>query len=518
MSDHHASSGSQKPVVSAIFLLVVLYVLALVMHWPPVAGHDAAEIATEEVAATSGEAETPPPAGHDPRATPHASSAHPKREAPPFYTVTPFVLLLLSIAVLPLLPGVNHWWESNRNRFIVAAGLGLITLLWYLSSRGSSDALHTLEHALLGEFVPFIVLLFSLYTISGGIRIECDLKAHPIVNTAFIAVGGLLASFIGTTGAAMLLIRPLLETNSERRHVRHSVIFFIFVVCNCGGCLLPIGDPPLFLGYLRGVPFFWTLQLWSHWLFVNGALLAVYFMWDTLAYRKETKQDIVRDETHVRPIRISGLELNGLLLIGVIASVALLDPNKALPGTDWRAPNFLREIVQLSLVGVSLLAGSTAIRQANRFNFHAIVEVAALFFGIFICMQPALEILNIYGRNLGIDTPQKFFWITGSLSSVLDNAPTYVVFFETAKTMSDAPGPGILQLVDGKFLREDLLVAISLGAVFLGAMTYIGNGPNFMVKAIAEQSGIRMPSFFGYIAYSVGVLIPIFVLMTLLFL
>jgi len=519
MSSHSESLGSQKPVIGAIILLVALYVLALVMQWPPVAGHDThheAETSQEVTDETESAA-----ADHAPAADDHghgSDSAHAKTP-PPFYTVLPFILLLGAIAVLPLIPATSHWWESNRNRFIVAATLGVLTLIWYLIHRGFGDTLHTVEHAMLGEYIPFIVLLFSLYTISGGIRIECDLKARPIVNTAFIALGGALASFIGTTGAAMLLIRPLLETNSERRRVAHTVVFFIFVVCNCGGLLLPIGDPPLFLGYLRGVEFFWTFHLWKEWLFVNGLLLAIYFIWDTFfAYRRESLQDVARDETNVRPIRISGLGLNGLLLVGVILSVAFLDPSKAVPGTSWHAPPFLREIVQLSLVAISLMFGAFSIRQQNHFNYHAIVEVAALFFGIFICMQPALEILNAQGSQLGIDTPQKFFWGTGGLSSVLDNAPTYVVFFETANAMTKEAGPGVLRLTDGNFIREDLLIAISLGAVLMGAMTYIGNGPNFMVKAIAESSGIRMPSFFGYIVYSALVLLPVFVVMTLVFL
>jgi len=519
MSHHPPSLGSQKPVIGAIFVLVALYVVALAMHWPPVAGHETHPSPEVTDAADSTAAEH---AAEDEAHADSSADAHGDAHAvapPPFYTVVPFILLLGAIAVFPLIPFTSHWWESNRNRFIVAATLGVLTLLWYFTQRGAGEALHTFEHAMLGEYIPFIVLLFSLYTISGGIRIECDLKARPLVNTAFIAVGGSLASFIGTTGAAMLLIRPLLETNRERRHVVHTVVFFIFVVCNCGGLLLPIGDPPLFLGYLRGVEFFWTFHLFKEWMFVNGLLLAIYYCWDTFyAYRRETLEDVARDETNVRPLRISGLGLNGLLLVGVILSVAFLDPSKAVPGTNWHAPPFLREIVQLSLVAVSLLFGAMNIRQQNHFNYHAIVEVAALFFGIFICMQPALAILDAQGSQLGIDTPQKFFWCTGVLSSVLDNAPTYVVFFETANAMTHEPGPGILQLIGGHFIREDLLIAISLGAVFMGAMTYIGNGPNFMVKAIAESSGVRMPSFFGYMLYSVLILLPVFVVMTLVFL
>ncbi|MEE8452505.1 MAG: sodium:proton antiporter, partial [Thermoguttaceae bacterium] len=431
----------------------------------------------------------------------------------------------------------EHWWENNRNRFIVAAVLGALTLLYYLFAHNMPVAAHwpvhpdwpathlmphaesgpnwlvawtVLANAVLNEYIPFIMLLFSLYTISGGIRIQGDLKAHPLTNATFMIVGGLLASFIGTTGAAMLLIRPLLETNSERRHVKHTVIFFIFVVCNCGGCLLPIGDPPLFLGYLRGVPFLWTLILWKEWLFVNACLVTIYYLFDHFFYYpREEAIDIARDETRVRGLQFSGLWPNVPLLFGVVLSVALLDPSQPLPGTDWHPWLYLREIAQLALVGLSLGLGRNAIRKANAFNYHAIVEVAALFFGIFICMQPPLQILNVMGPELGLSTPTHFFWLTGGLSAVLDNAPTYVVFFETAKTL------GGENQVAG--VASSLLVAVSLGAVFMGAMTYIGNGPNFMVKAIAEKSGIHMPSFFGYMLYSCAVLLPVLVITNLIF-
>jgi Na+/H+ antiporter NhaD/arsenite permease-like protein len=358
------------------------------------------------------------------------------------------------------------------------------------------------------------MLLFSLYTISGGIRIEGDLRAHPLTNTLFIGAGGLLASFIGTTGAAMLLVRPLLETNRERKRVCHTVIFFTFVVCNTGGCLLPIGDPPLFLGYLRGVPFLWTFALWPDWLFVNGILLAVYYVWDHFwYYPHEELRDIARDETQVRGLRFQGIWPNALLLLGVVLSVALLDPSKKLPGTDWRPWAYLREIAQLGLVALSLIWGSKLVRRANNFNYHAIIEVAALFFGIFICMQAPLQILHVRGPDLPLHSPMHFFWATGSLSSVLDNAPTYVVFFETANALPAAPGVNVVAGV-----AEPLLIAVSLGAVFMGAMTYIGNGPNFMVKAIAEKSGVRMPSFFGYMLYSCTILLPVFLLHMWIFL
>jgi Na+/H+ antiporter NhaD/arsenite permease-like protein len=278
---------------------------------------------------------------------------------------------------------------------------------------------------------------------------------------------------------------------------------------------LPIGDPPLFLGYLRGVDFLWTFRLWPEWLFVNGVLLAVYYLWDHFwCYPREEVRDIRRDEKLVRGLRLVGLWPNALLLLGVVLSVALLDPSKTLPGTGWRPWYYLREIAQLGLVALSLIWGSRAVRRANHFNYHAILEVAALFFGIFICMQAPLQILHVKGPDLGLTSPMHFFWATGSLSSMLDNAPTYVVFFETAKALTAKTG--IAPAIAG--VAESLLVGISLGAVFMGAMTYIGNGPNFMVKAIAEKSGVRMPSFFGFMVYSGAILVPLFVIATLIFL
>jgi Na+/H+ antiporter NhaD/arsenite permease-like protein len=528
MDDSHSSRGSDQPLLVAIGLvltLYILYILATMIGWlPPVPAHPQDQ--GEQRRIEQGPV-TQAPAGE-------AGAAKEAEYPPPLVMVLPFVLLLAAIAVLPLVPATEHWWDNNRNRFIVAAALGAITLLYYIVLYEHPVKCHwiresTVPHTegglnfllgfavfangILHEYIPFIMLLFSLYAISGGIRIQGDLRAHSLTNSVFIAVGGVLASFIGTTGAAMLLIRPLLETNKERRHVKHSVIFFIFVVCNCGGCLLPIGDPPLFLGYLRGVHFLWTFKLWPQWLFVNATLIGIYYLYDRFwCYPHEEPIDIVRDETRVRGLRFSGLWPNALLLLGVILSVAFLDPNMPLPGTDWHPWPYLREITQLGLVALSLILGSRAVRRANNFNYHAILEVAALFFGIFICMQPPLQILHVKGPNLGLTGPMQFFWLTGALSSVLDNAPTYVVFFETAKTLG---GEDPVFLTTGA-IASSLLRAVSLGAVFMGAMTYIGNGPNFMVKAIAEKSGIRMPSFFGYMFYSCGILLPLFALTSLI--
>ncbi len=484
------SASGNRLLVRAILSIAIVYFTLVAMHSSLLFGH--------------GEA----PAAHD-------AAAHPAH--PPYWMVAPFVLLLGAIAVLPLTPHAAHWWEHNRNKFYVAIALGGLTLAYYAAADGFGKAGHVLGHTLLEEYIPFIVLLFSLYTISGGIRITCDLPAHPATNTAFLAAGGLLASFIGTTGAAMLLVRPLLATNSERKQVVHTVIFFIFVVCNCGGCLLPLGDPPLFMGYLRGVSFFWTLSLWKEWLLVNGLLLAVYFVWDHFfCYPHETVADVRRDETLVRPIQVFGWKLHVPLLLGVVAAVALLafnpDDPQPVPGTSWLPWPFLREVVQLLLVAISLHFGSQAVRRDNRFSYGAIIEVAALFAGIFLCMVPAIEILRVKGPDLGLQTAASFFWATGTLSSVLDNAPTYVVFFEAASTV--AKGTAETAGVDAF-----LLAAVSLGAVFMGSMTYIGNGPNFMVKTIAESAGVKMPSFFGYVLrYSVPVLLPIFALTVWLFL
>jgi len=514
---------------------------------------------------------------------------------PPYWMVAPFAILLLAIAVLPLIPATAHWWEHNTNRFLVAGSLGFLTLLYYFflcdfpieqhwPTHGIVDpatdgsfavALTVFLNAILYEFLPFIVLLFSLFVISGGIRIAGNLKATPFVNSVILLIGGLLASFIGTTGAAVLLIRLLLETNKERQFKVHTVVFFIFIVCNCGGCLTPLGDPPLFLGYLRGVAFEWTLHLWVEWTFVNISLICLYFIWDTLwHYRRESAESKREDDQNVTSISITGWMLNVPLLLGVVGAVAFLDPSRPVPGTDWHPWFYMREAVQLSLAAMSLLFSSYLIRKANSFNFLAIGEVAALFFGIFLCMQVPLQILNYEGKGIvdraekttGASKEQLFFWSTGLLSSVLDNAPTYVVFFDTARTLTpnsveelesvfvpvhdehgepkinaetgepemerkwvqDSKGvwrcnDGVRKLVplaggSKGFVEHALLIAVSLGAVFCGALTYIGNGPNFMIKAIAEQDGVKMPSFFGYMAYSCFILLPLLILMTLIFL
>lgn len=531
--DRPTPAEMNRRLAAVLGIVLAIYGVTLLLGWPQ-AGTRLIEQAQSHATAVHESAVPEAGTGSEDQ-TQAEESSEAVMEHPPMWMIAPFVAILLAIALFPLMPWTEHWWDDNLHRFYIAALLAGITLLYYLAiyekpveghwpahyvSQANPQGLNwgntwtVFANAILNEYVPFIVLLFSLYTISGGIRIEGDLRASPLVNAIIIGIGGVLASFVGTTGAAMLLIRLLLDTNSERKHVAHTVIIFIFVVCNCGGCLLPIGDPPLFLGYLRGVPFLWTFQLWKEWAFVNLSLLIFYFLWDSFwFYPREEKTDIGHDAAEVRPIRIKGLWLNLPLLIGVVLGVAFLDPTKPLPGTMIHPPLYLREMFQLGLVALSLVGTAYENRVANLFNYGAILEVAALFFGIFITMQPALQILHVEGPRLGLTTPAHFFWATGVLSSFLDNAPTYVVFFETARSLG---GENLVPPING--VAHDLLVAVSLGAVFMGANTYIGNGPNFMVRAIAEKRGVKMPSFFGYMIYSGLILIPLCVLVTVLFL
>ena len=407
--------------------------------------------------------------------------------APPVYTVAPFVAMLLAIAVCPL--WVTHWWESNRNKGIVAVLLGLPILGLYLTEHPGALL------AMAEEYVSFIILIAGLYVISGGILLRGDLEATPLTNTTFLAFGAVIASFIGTTGASMLLIRPLLQTNRERTRVKHTVIFFIFLVSNIGGMLTPLGDPPLFLGYLQGVPFVWTFRLWAPWLLMVGVLLLAYFVWDTTQYTRESIAAIRRDRTQLQPLRVRGV-LNGLWLVGVILAVAFLHEPA-------------REAAIIGLVILSLWQTPAEIRRANGFTYYPIVEVAVLFFGIFLTMIPALEILRLRGGELGVREPWQFFWVTGALSSFLDNAPTYLTFLALGQGLGLAR-----EVVD---VPHVVLTGIAVGAVAMGANTYIGNAPNFMVKSIAEETGVRMPSFFGYMLYSGLILVPLFLLVTFLF-
>lgn len=404
------------------------------------------------------------------------------------YAVLPFVALLLAIALCPL--WMPHWWERNWNKLIVSVGLGLPVCGLYLA-REPAALVHAAE-----EYVSFMLLLASLYIIAGGIVLRGDLEATPLINTAFLATGAVLASFVGTTGASMLLIRPLLHTNRERTRVRHTVIFFIFLVSNIGGLLTPLGDPPLFLGYLRGVPFTWTFRLWLPWLATVALLLLIYFVWDSVHHAREPLDALRRDRTLTRALSVCGTP-NALGLAAVVLAVAFF-------GQPWR------ELTMATAAGLSLWLTPRELRRANRFTPHPIVEVAVLFLGIFLTMIPALELLRQHGSALGVREPAQFFWVAGLLSSLLDNAPTYLTFLTLAQ------GLGLADEVVG--ITHAVLTGLSLGTVFMGANTYVGNAPNFMVKAIAEEAKVPMPSFFGYVLYSAVVLAPIYVAVTFLFL
>lgn len=407
----------------------------------------------------------------------------------PLWAVIPFAVMLLGIAVLPLV--AHRWWESNKNRAIFTA-IVAVPMVIYLVIAFPEGLVHS-GH----EYVSFIALLGSLYIIAGGIHVSGDLRATPRTNVAILAMGAVLANLIGTTGASMLLVRTLLRTNGQRKHVAHIPFFFILVVSNCGGLLTPMGDPPLFLGYLRGVPFTWTLGLWPFWIGAVGYLLAAFFITDRRAYAKEQAADVARDESERLPLSVQGL-INVPLLLAVIGAIFLPSP--------WR---------ELGMVGASALSialGPRPARKANGFTYAPILEVAILFAGIFVTMVPALALLEVRGAELGLSEPWHYFLVTGSLSSVLDNAPTYLTFLSAAMSLPADPAATLVTLTEGT-VPQMMLVAVSVGAVFMGANTYIGNGPNFMVKAIAEEVGYSMPSFFGFAARAVLTLAPIYVAM-----
>ena len=417
----------------------------------------------------------------------------------PVYSLIPFVLMLGSIAMLPLF--ANHFWESNKNKLIVALILGIPTAIW-LAAVGMS---YELEHTMLFDYIPFIILLGSLFVISGGIFVDGTLAPTAKTNTIILAIGAVLASFMGTTGAAMLLIRPIIQANRNRKYKVHTILFFIGIIANCGGLLTPLGDPPLFMMYLRGAPFEWFFKLFPEWLIANFLLLTIYFIYDTIQYKKEDLKDLHIENKE--PIRIRG-NLNFVWLFGVVLAVALINPNVMPFVKAGHYSSYLREFVFLLMAFLSLKFTQKKVRESNNFNYAPIIEVAYLFLGIFITMVPCLEYLKANAGHLGIDTSVMFYYASGSLSSFLDNTPTAVTFHSLALGL---PMDGYSSIVSG--IPEIFLKSISVGAVFFGSMTYIGNGPNFMVKAIAESEGVPMPSFFGYmVKFSLIVLLPIFIL------
>ncbi|WP_040157809.1 sodium:proton antiporter [Nigerium massiliense] len=420
----------------------------------------------------------------------------------PWWGILPFVAMLACIAILPLVPSLEHHWERNSVKLVVALVLGVPVAIWMWSMFGPTPVTHALW-----EYVQFISLLLALFVVSGGIFLSGDIEATPRNNVTLLSIGGAAASFIGTTGAAMLLIRPLLRTNSERKFRAHTVVFFIFIVANCGGLLTPLGDPPLFLGFLRGVPFTWTLSLFPEWLFVNALLLLTYYALDCRRHAQESPEAIALDDSNVEPLRVHG-KLNFLFIAVIIVAVAAL-PSIDLEAIEHGTASWVglvpwRELAMWAAAAGSLAFGDKDARyRGNGFEWAPILEVAALFIGIFLTMIPALRFLERIAPSLPLNEVT-FNLFTGALSSLLDNAPTYVTFFEMARALgADIPGH---MLVAG--VPEYYLAAISTGAVFWGAVTYIGNGPNFMVKAVAENDGVDMPSFGGYIVRSFTYLVP----------
>ena len=440
------------------------------------------------------------------------------------FWVLPFVCMLLSIAIGPL--AAPHFWHHHFGK--VAVFWGLAFLVPFAFAYGFPLAFYEFLHTMLLEYLPFIILLFALFTVAGGIRLKGSLVGTPLVNTGILLVGTALASWMGTTGAAMLLIRPLLRANAHRRYKVHSVVFFIFLVANIGGSLTPLGDPPLFLGFLQGVDFFWTLtHMFLPMLVVSILLLGLYFVLDTVLYGKEGKPAGPSDDSGEK-LGLEGL-INFPLLAGIVGCVlfsGIWNPQRdfAIYGIHIELQNIVRDALLLGIAGLSWVLTSKESRKLNDFSWAPIQEVAKLFLGIFISMVPALAILKAgtagalapvieMVSNNGQPNNVMFFWLTGALSSFLDNAPTYLVFFNTAGGL--AGESNVAAHLMGEWAPT--LLAISAGAVFMGANTYIGNAPNFMVRSIAEDTGVKMPSFFGYMAWSVGILIPCFILVTFLF-
>jgi Na+/H+ antiporter NhaD/arsenite permease-like protein len=419
----------------------------------------------------------------------------------PLWSIAPFAFLLFCIALLPLVAA--PFWDRNRNKALLSFALGAPVAAW-IAYLEPAALIHTAH-----EYVAFVILLGALYVISGGIVVRGALAGTPGLNTGLLTIGALAASLIGTTGASMLLIRPLLRANSIRAQKAHVIVFFIFIVSNAGGLLTPLGDPPLFLGFLRGVPFLWTLRLFPHWLFVNGILLVLFYVIDSTIFRREdlaTPGDL--DEIaveHQVPVHVLG-KLNFLFLAGVV--LVLLASGNLPPGA--------LEAGVLIMAAASWVLTPRLLRQENAFTWTPILEVAVVFGGIFATMVPALQILNARGAQFGLREPWHFFWASGSLSSFLDNAPTYLTFTAAASGVVGTDATALAHLI-GDARGVPLLTAVSLGSVLMGANTYIGNGPNFMVRAIAEASGIRMPSFFGYMAWSGAILLPLFGAVTWVF-
>lgn len=442
----------------------------------------------------------------------------------PLYSVVPFAGILLSISLFPLF--FPHFWHKRYPLVSLAWGAAFaVPFIMAFKAQAVSEIMHII----LLDYVPFLILLWGLYTVSGGIVFKGALAGTPVFNTALLALGTILASFMGTTGAAMLLIRPLMRANSARRHKKHIIVFFIFLVANIGGSLTPLGDPPLFLGFLHGVPFFWTLKLFLPFLFASAILLALFFVVDSRYYAKEgVSEQLGAVGNEPERFRIEG-SFNFLLVLCILGSV-LFSGTVHLGGIHLgdihlEYQDLIREVLTIAAGIVSLRLTSRKLRADNGFSWEPMREVAILFAAIFITMIPALAMLKAGDKGHlaflvgGASEPWHYFWLAGGLSSFLDNAPTYLTFLNMALGHFSPGMPEKQAIADLISNHELYLEAISIGAVFMGANTYIGNAPNFMVKSIAEEGGIAMPSFLGYIfKWSLPVLIPIFILTGIIFL
>ena len=437
----------------------------------------------------------------------------------------PFAGLLLCIAVLPLVKA--EWWEAHQPHAVVF--WSLLFVLPFAFVYGPGQAFEKVLECIVDDYLTFIILLFGLFCVSGNITLEGDLAGSPRINVGLLLIGTMLSSWIGTTGASMLMVRPIIKMNAWRKRRSHIMVFFIFLISNIGGCLTPIGDPPLLIGFMRGVPFFWSLHLFPVLLFNVVILLTIFYFLDRRAYRKDIaeglKPDISKPGTEVHILGLHNLIFLAMIVAAVILSgtlpgmAAFQDAEGAVRGihlfgeVTLTYPALIEVVIILVAAFLSFKTTSVEIRRKNHFTWGAIQEVAVLFVGIFITMQPALMILKANGASLGLNKPFEMFWATGCLSSFLDNTPTYLVFLTTAGALGFTEGmPTILGTVPVAMLE-----AISCGAVFMGANTYIGNAPNFMVKSISDENGIRMPSFFGYLLWSITFLIPVFLLDMLVF-
>ena len=442
-------------------------------------------------------------------------------ETLPLYSCIPFACMLLSIALLPLVAGT--FWHHHFGK-ISAFWAACLAVPFVVAYR--EQAVHEILHIILADYVPFIILLWALFTVSGGILLRGTLRGTPAVNTVIILIGTALASWMGTTGAAMLMIRPFIRANAHRKNKTFMVVFFIFLVANVGGALTPLGDPPLFLGFLHGVSFFWTFKIMPHMLLTSAVLVVVYFLLDSYYYKKEGAAP-PPDDGEKAPLRLVGT-YNFIFLAGIVAAVlmsGIVDLGEITTfGIHRAAQDWLRDGLLVALGIASLWATPRPLREENEFTWFPIVEVAYLFIGIFVTMIPCLLLLKAGSEGAfaflinAVQDPWHYFWVTGLLSAFLDNAPTYLTFFNTAlgsfyAGMAEADSVPLLMTENAIYLQ-----AVSAGAVFFGACSYIGNAPNFMVRSIATEAGVEMPSFFGYILkYSLVFLVPVFVVVTFIF-